>query len=88
MAMFYTVKNIAEGVTVGRPPKPADAKRTERFSLYLTPDEAEKVKREADEAGVSLNQLLAWIVGAGLATLGVVAISELIKQSKRGGGSN
>lgn len=70
---------------MGRPPKSADAKRTERMSLYLTPDEAKKVKGQAEDAGVSLNQFLAWALAAGLIALGTMAISDIIKS--KGGGS-
>jgi len=49
-----------------RPRKPARERRSKGFTVYLTPPQAEMVRRGAKTAGVSLNQYLIWLMAAGL----------------------
>jgi len=39
---------------MGRPPKPAEEKQSERVNVSMTPEERRTLEREANEAGLSL----------------------------------
>lgn len=48
-------KPAAEKTKRVRTPKPAEDKRSERFTLCLTPELSEDVRKRAKEVGVSVN---------------------------------